>query len=89
MSWRCFDDDHNPRPRRRRHDLVGRVARAIYPAREAAAHALEDLPCRLPCRLLGHHWVEVPQTLRRSSRCDGSRMRFRCSRCFLVGGFTN
>ena len=70
---------------RRRHDLVGRVARAIYPAREAAAHALEDLPCRL----LGHHWVEVPQTLRRSSRSDGSKMRFRCSRCFLVGGFTN
>jgi len=70
---------------RRRRDLVGRVARAIYPAREAAAHALEDLPCRL----LGHNWVEIPATLRRSSRNDGSRMRFRCSRCFLVGGFSN
>jgi len=74
-----------PGRERRRQDLFGRVARATYPAREAAGHVLEELPCRV----LGHHWVEVPQTLRRSSRSDGSKLRFRCSRCFLVGGFTN
>lgn len=70
---------------RRRHDLAGRVARATYPDREAAAGAMESLPCRL----LGHRWVEVPESLRRSARSDGAKMRFRCSRCSLVAGFSN
>jgi hypothetical protein len=74
-----------PRRERRNRTVQGRVARATYPAREAVVEAMEDLPCRL----LGHHWVEVPHSLRRSARSDGERMRFRCSRCSLVGGFSN
>jgi hypothetical protein len=70
---------------RRRRDLRGRVARVAYPAR----HAVEELVEGFPCNLFGHHWVEVPQGLRRSARSTGERMRFRCSRCFLVGGFSN
>jgi hypothetical protein len=72
-------------PERRDRSIPGRVARATYPTREAVVEAMQDLPCRL----LGHHWVEVPPSLRRSARSDGERMRFRCTRCSLVGGFSN
>jgi hypothetical protein len=61
------------------------MARATYPAREALAGAMEDLPCRV----LGHAWVEVPESLRRSAKSDGAKMRFRCRRCSLVAGFSN
>jgi hypothetical protein len=43
----------------------------------------------MPCYLLGHHWIEVPAThLSARARGEG-RMRFRCGRCFLMGGFSN
>ena len=74
-----------PTQDRRRRDIRGRVARATWPARQA----FDDLVQDLPCRWLGHHWVEVPQSLRRSQHSDGRKMRFRCSRCFMTGGFSN
>lgn len=40
----------------------------------------------LPCRLLGHRWVEVPRSFRGRK---GEKMRFQCSRCNMMGGFTN
>jgi hypothetical protein len=46
---------------------------------------LEDFPCNM----IGHHWVEVPEVLRRSSRNDGKRLRFKCSRCYMTGGFSS
>jgi hypothetical protein len=67
---------------RRRRDLRGRVARATYPARSAVGEFIEGLPCNV----IGHRWVEVPDPQRRQA---GRKMRFRCSRCFMTGGFTN
>jgi hypothetical protein len=76
-------------PDRRRHDIAGRVARATYPIRTGLLESFNDLSQELPCRLLGHHWVEVPEVLRRSAKSDGRKMRFKCSRCYLTAGFTN
>jgi hypothetical protein len=73
---------------RRRRDLHGRVARATWPARQKLHEFAGELG-DLPCRILGHHWVEVPELLRRSSHSDGKKMRFKCSRCYLTGGFSN
>jgi len=70
---------------RRRHDLAGRIARATFPIRYSYGEFLDGFPCNI----VGHHWVEVPELLRRSKRSDGRKMRFKCSRCFLTGGFTN
>ena len=70
---------------RRRRNLAGRLARVTYPVRCATAGAIEGFPCNV----IGHHWVEVPRILRRSARSSGERMRFRCSRCSQVGGFSN
>jgi hypothetical protein len=67
---------------RRRRDLRGRVARVTYPARNAIGDFIEGLPCNV----IGHRWREVPDPLRRQA---GRKMRFKCSRCFLTGGFTN
>lgn len=38
-----------------------------------------------PCNLIGHRWREVP----RSFRGRQTTMRFQCSRCHRIGGFTN
>lgn len=67
---------------RRRRDLRGRVARATYPVRSAVGEFVEGLPCNV----IGHRWVEVPDGLRRHTV---HKMRFKCSRCHLSGGFTN
>jgi hypothetical protein len=70
---------------RRKRDVRGRLARATWPARQAVDSFLEDFPCNM----IGHHWVEVPEVLRRSSRNDGKRLRFKCSRCYMTGGFSS
>ena len=70
---------------RRRTDVKGRVARMTFPAREALTDFIGDFPCNL----IGHHWVEIPRVLRVSRHSDGARMRFKCSRCYLTGGFSN
>lgn len=67
---------------RRRRDLPGRVARAAFPVRHSVGAFIEGFPCNV----IGHHWVEIPRSLRRSTVSDGHRMRFKCSRCFLMGG---
>ena len=73
---------------RRRRDLRGRMARAAFPVKESVDEFLDGLG-DLPCRVLGHRWVEVPAShLSRRAR-EAHRMRFRCSRCFLMGGFSN
>lgn len=69
---------------RRRHGFVPRVARITWPARNAA----DEFLGAFPCNLIGHRWVEIPQSLRRSARSDGWRLRFACSRCSQQGGFT-
>lgn len=74
-----------PHPERRRRDLVGRLARATWPAKQA----FDDLTQDLPCRILGHKWVEVPATHMSARARDAHRMRFKCSRCYLTGGFSN
>jgi hypothetical protein len=57
-----------------------------YPARTAVDGFLGGFPCNL----IGHSWVEVPQTFRRSRQDQaGDRMRFQCKRCSLLGGFSN
>jgi hypothetical protein len=66
---------------RRRRDLAGRVARATYPVRNSVGEFIEGFPCNV----IGHYWVEIPQPIRRSKN-DGHRMRFKCSRCVLMGG---
>ena len=74
---------------RRRHDIPGRILRATFPVRESLDAFLSDFPCNV----IGHRWVEVPEVLRRSlyrgQVREGRRMRFRCSRCFMTGGFSN
>jgi hypothetical protein len=67
---------------RRRRDLRGRVARAAYPVRSAVGEFIGGLPCNV----IGHRWVEVPDPARRKA---GKKMRFKCSRCYMSGGFTN
>ena len=67
---------------RRRRDLVGQVARATYPVRQSVGEFIEGFPCNV----IGHYWVEIPRPLRRSKANEAHRMRFRCSRCFLMGG---
>ena len=67
---------------RRRRDLRGRVARVTYPAR----YAIEEFVGGLPCNVIGHRWVEVPDPVRRQA---GRKMRFECTRCYMTGGFTN
>ena len=59
-----------------------RVARASYPVRSAVGEFVEGLPCNV----IGHRWVEVADALRRQT---GKKMRFKCSRCHMTGGFTN
>jgi len=73
---------------RRRTDFGGRVARVTWPARMTWKEFVADLG-GLPCRIIGHNWREVPEMLRRSANSDGKRMRFKCSRCYMVGGFSN
>jgi hypothetical protein len=74
-----------PTIERRRRDPLSRVARATYPVRKVFDGFLSGFPCNIT----GHKWLEVPETLRRSARSDGSRMRFQCHRCGIVGGFSN
>lgn len=73
---------------RRRSDLAGRVARATWPARMTWQEFLGDLG-DLPCKVLGHHWREVSPTHLGARDRQRGRMRFRCTRCFLMGGFSN
>jgi len=71
---------------RRRKGFGPGVARLTYPAR----NAFDDLLQGFPCNLIGHSWVEVPQTLRRSARNQSAeRMRFQCRRCSVLGGFSS
>jgi len=70
-------------PDRRRRDLRGRVARATYPVRHAVGGFIQSLPCRF----VGHRWVEASRTVRRERR--RTKMRFKCSRCQLHAGFSN
>jgi hypothetical protein len=67
---------------RRRRDLPGRVARATWPARQAIGSFVEGFPCNV----IGHRWVEIPRSLRRSKFDGGKRMRFKCSRCGMSAG---
>jgi hypothetical protein len=68
---------------RRRRDLPGRFARATWPARHAIGSFVEGLPCNV----IGHRWVEIPKSLRRSMfNDDGKRLRFKCSRCGMLAG---
>jgi hypothetical protein len=71
------------RPDRRRRDLRGRVARATYPARQAVGEFI----LALPCRFVGHRWVEASRSVRRER--GRRKMRFKCSRCQLRAGFSN
>ena len=69
---------------RRRHGVGPWIARQTYPVRTSVGPALADLPCRL----LGHDWWEVPESLRRGpSNRKGERKRFQCRRCSLLGDF--
>ncbi len=47
--------------------------------------ALDEFLHWFPCNIIGHHWVEIPESLRGGR--DRTRLRFRCSRCYLTGGF--
>lgn len=69
---------------RRRQDLAGRVTRATFPVR----HSVGELVGGFPCSVIGHRWVEMPRPPWRSKK-DDHRMHFRCSRCRLMGEFTN
>lgn len=66
---------------RRRRDLAGRFARATFPVRHSVGEFIEGLPCNV----IGHRWVEIPQSFLRS-KAAGHRMRFKCSRCSMSGG---
>ncbi len=70
-------------PERRRRDLRGRLARATYPAR----HAVGEFLYALPCRVVGHRWVESSRSTRRER--GRKKIRFKCSRCRIHAGFTN
>ena len=72
-------------PDRRRSDVTGLVTRATFPVREAARDFLEGFPCNV----VGHHWTEVPRGLQSRRERHSGRMRFKCSRCYLTGGFSN
>jgi hypothetical protein len=67
---------------RRSRGLGGRVARLTWPVR-MRAKALSANLGDVPCQILGHKWVEIPELLRRSATSDGKRMRLRCARCYL------
>lgn len=73
---------------RRRRDILGRLARATWPARESMREFADDLG-DLPCQIFGHRWCEVPEALRKSKVNDGKKMRFKCSRCYMTAGFKN
>jgi hypothetical protein len=67
---------------RRRIDLPGRMARVTWPAR----HAVGGIVTGFPCNVIGHHWVEIPMTVRRSSYGLARHLRFKCSRCRMTTG---
>jgi hypothetical protein len=69
---------------RRRRGIVPRVARLTFPARRAA----DDFLSGFPCTLIGHKWVEIPQSRRRKIYIDFNKIRFACSRCRKVADFT-
>ena len=69
---------------RRRRGFVPRVARLTFPARRAA----DDFVVGFPCTLIGHRWVEIPQSRRRKIFRDSYKIRFACSRCHKVADFT-
>ncbi len=71
------------RPDRRRRDLRGRVARATYPVR----HAVGEFIYALPCKFVGHRWVEASRSIRRER--GHKKIRFKCARCHMHAGFTN
>lgn len=64
---------------------MDRLKEVIDNIKAAITGWLEDFPCNV----VGHRWVEIPAVLRRSRKSDGHRMRFRCSRCSMTGGFSN
>jgi hypothetical protein len=69
---------------RRRRGFGPRVARLTFPARRAAGEFADGFPCNL----LGHKWVEIPRSVRRTQPGDPARIRFACSRCSLPADFT-
>lgn len=77
-----------PTTERRRRDLAGRVARATFPIRSGIDELLDGLG-DLSCRIIGHAWKEVPASHLSARAREAHRMRFRCSRCHLMGGFSN
>jgi hypothetical protein len=52
-----------------------------YPVRNPVGEFIEGFPCNV----IGHYCDEIPRPLRRRKN-DGHRMRFKCSRCVLMGG---
>lgn len=78
-------------PQRRRTSLPARVSRLTYPVRRGLDDFLGSFLDSFPCNLIGHHWVEVPQSFRRGIRHDreGTALRFHCSRCHRAAGFSN
>ena len=70
-----------------------RAVRAVRAKTEAIVSALDEFVSEFvsgfPCNTIGHKWVEIPKTLRKSQYSDGERLRFKCERCSLVGGFSS
>ena len=76
-------------PERRRRDVVGRIARATFPARFVLRESVSDFIAGFPCNVIGHRWLEVPSSHLSARARTAHRMRFKCSRCFLTAGFSN
>jgi len=69
-------------PNRTRRDLPGHLAGAT-PVRNAVGGFIH----RLPCAFVGHRWVEASRSARREN--GRRKIRFKCSRCNMLAGFTN
>lgn len=75
-----------PRGRERRdRTLGGRVARATFPARQAADEWLSGFPCNV----ISHRWVEIPPSLRSPRARAAGVVQFSCARCGERAGFTS
>lgn len=72
-----------PTPDRRRHGLGPLLARATFPARQAADEFLGGLPCSA----VGHKWTEIPPSLRSKSERAAGKIPFVCRRCSIRSGF--
>jgi hypothetical protein len=70
-------------PERTRRDLLGRPTVATNPVR----HTVGGFIHGLSCVFVGHRWVEASRTARREN--GRRKIRFKCSRCNMLAGFTN